>query len=295
MKTRKTLSKLMALVVALTMCLGVFTVGAEARTRALYVVVKDTTGSRTVTRTLNLNRMNQEEYSFSGINNQGTVKFDTVKGVTLTNLLTAAGMEAEAGDEIVLSDGESDMAFDYSDAFGTRYYYANLEDLSAVKGPVKTKKADKVEVPAVLAVVADKDTGDQSTKFYIGQAFASERNWPKFWDGVKTVTIQKAEKERGQWAVPTTTLKKNIKVGTKLSFDAEKNGFVYYTVNGKKPTEANAKIYNYAPKNDPAVYNTYKFKKAGKYTVKAVVRGFGKKTSEVVTFTFNVKKASKKK
>lgn len=224
-------------------------------------------------------------HSYSGINNQGTVNFEkSLYGVELKTLLTKNKIKFKNVKSIEFDASGDKTTLNTSDLFAKRYYYSKLDKFNSVQGKTLVEKAKK-NAKVVVPIIALGDENAQNAKLYFGQKYASERNWPKFWGNVTTITVNKTAAKSEKWETPEPTFAKEVKVGTPVSFKSTK-GFIYYTMNGKKPLEKNAFVYNYGPKQN--LVNAKVFKKAGKYTVKAVIKGFGKKDSKVKTFKVKV-------
>ncbi|MBQ0041070.1 MAG: hypothetical protein KBS56_03490 [Clostridiales bacterium] len=290
-------SLLLALVVTLTMSFSVVTVAsfAEEQKASATTVVSIQKGD-TVKGTVDLSTAKLKKYTYSFINNAGTVKKESVKGVTVKSLLDKYKVKVKKNQAVEFVCGGSkpgSITFNYSDLFGTRYCYKSITKLNADKGIASTKKAKKAKkakVAPVIAVEADSN-GENCLRLYFGQKYITERNMPLFYDHVEAIKVVPAVEKKVN-NDPIFATESKVAVGTTLEFDVSKvkNDYIYYTVNGKKPTVNNARIYNYAPKATPAAFNKYKFKKTGTYTVKAVVKSCCNTSSKVVTKKIKVVK-----
>ena len=232
-----------------------------------------------------------KNHSYSGINNQGTVKIEKdLYGVSLKTLLKQAGFKNDKQlkkiKSIVFDAAGDTKTINTSDLFATRYYYSKLDKFNAVKGKVLTDKAQKNR-KVVEPIIALGDEEAQNAKLYFGQAYASERNWPAFWGGITTITLNKTAAKTEKCEAPFAWLNKVVPVGTPIAFKPLK-GFIYYTINGKNPTQKNAIIYNFAPKLNEQGVNAKVFNKVGTYTIKAVTKDFGKTSSKVSKKTIKV-------
>lgn len=275
---KKLLSLMLTLVLTITMSFGVMSVAAFAEevTQA-QVIVKVTKGE--VSKDINMSELKLSSYSYSSINNAATMETVKVKGVTLASLLKKAGVTAGKNDAIEIESGGSkpgSVVLNYSDLYGKKYRYKNLVKMHADKGPIKTKYGSKVRVYPVIALEED-DNLVLNARIYFGQAFAADRNAPRFFDHIKAIKVIPAI-EKTALSAPVFVTTESATVGDVLEFeDPETCSYIYYTVNGYKPTVTNSRIYNYGPKAKPVLYNKFTFNKAGNVTVKAVMKGYKNK------------------
>ena len=296
---KKFISLLLTLCLAFTMSISIVNAD-EVTSYGLTLVDNTVTPAKTYEFTgEDLDKLaTTKNHNFSGINNQGTVKIEkNIYGVNLKTLLKKAGFTTSKKLKKIKSiefDASGDkLAINTSDLFSTRYYYSKLQKFNAVKGKVNTKSAKKNR-KAVSPIIALNGPDDQNAKLYLGQEYASERNWPKFWGNITTIILNKTSTEVTRYEAAKITIEKEVKKGTSIAFDEMNSlgkpigGFIYYTMNGKNPSEENAYIYNYDTKQGRI--NAKVFSKTGNYTVKAVIRGFGKKDSKVKTFKTKVTK-----
>ena len=269
------------------------------------LTVTDTTVTPAKVKTFSrsqLEKMVTSGHNYSKINNQGTVKVEKgYKGVQVQKILSTAKITPGKSDAIVFSTAPDeggqtdDISFDWSEFNKTRYYYPNLASADADKGPVKTSTANKGKKTTKSIICLDGDT-----TLMFGQAYPTERNNPKFWDGVAaggSITIVPAANEKWEEA-PMPTLADGTAIENGATFDLNTElgyttysgkGFVYYTIDGSTPS-GNSAIYNYAPKKGGT--NPIVLSKAGKVRIKAVVKGVGKADSKVTTYTCYVNKGN---
>ncbi|TEB08012.1 Endo-1,4-beta-xylanase A precursor [Pelotomaculum schinkii] len=231
--------------------------------------------------------MEQESAVFSATNDFPADLSVAAEGVPLRALLAKAGMKPEA----------RMITFTGSDGYRAEFTRDELLETKRYIFPAGT------EVEPVIALKkAERSTdfsqmSEQDTPVLcIGQRARTEQTLLSFVKILQTITV--TTDAPGQWAGPTAqiidpaTRQKVatpggvVKRGTKIALAGDPKTKIYYTTDGSAP-DLDSKIYNahgcgpLAGQDEPILVQT-------DTTVKAKAVWFGKRDSEVATFTFAV-------
>ena len=243
------------------------------------------------------NNEGAKKYNYSKYNNMGNFsKYYGVFGPSITGIISKAGIDLSSiGDncEIVFKDVSSGRDFittmTKKQLFEERYYFPNgsVETEKGGKGSF-TSLEDKVTVPAIIGLVAERNMNDKGTLCF-GQKYPSERNAPNFINrvtenGYINVTTNPAKTAASVSIKPDA---QTVTWGTAINMNAG-SGVIYYSVDGSIPSNESY-IFNYDTKSTPKRSRDVRVPaNVTSFTVKAFSTEFGKLDSEVVTKTYSV-------
>jgi len=258
-----------------------------------------------------LEGMTQVSTTYSAINTWPTKKWYVGEGVTLANLLTAAGgIKAEAKMIKVYASDGFNISFTVEELINeTRYYYPGLKENHEYYGEIPGSTADAVQVYPILALhsansnnYADMNTSDVP-HFLFGQRYVTEQTNDAF---VKYVNkIEVTTTTPAVWADPTATPSSGTTIlsGTGIALSATYNDAdkVYFTTDGSTPS-ISSDMYNWiaarwwtSRAGDLTTIN-HTIALTGSVgdtkTIKAIVIGKGRTNSNVATFTYTIGSAS---
>ncbi|MCG9967260.1 S-layer homology domain-containing protein [Pelotomaculum terephthalicicum JT] len=240
-----------------------------------------------------LEAMSREREIFSVVSDWPGNLFVAAEGVPLRTLLEQAGMKPEAQMITFLGSDGYRIDFTVDELLNEpRYYYPNLMESSTDgKEAVQPLIAlQRVEDDDDFAKMSDRDT----PVLCFGQRALTEQTLCEYVKRLKTITV--TTESPAQWEPPAVKIIDpdtrqeaavpggKIKKGSEIVLTGDPKVKIYYTTDGGTP-DLESKIYNvsfHVPTlNKPiAVENDI--------TVKAKTVGWGKRDSEVVTFTFTV-------
>lgn len=251
-----------------------------------------------------------DNYKYSSFNaNPSYYEFYPV-GYAVEDIINTAFEKMEVDKTVADLDGESiirfisgtdgaDFIFLKGQLFDTeRYYFKNASGANAKNGaaPAATWNIKEKNVP----IISRDDV--KKGRLFFGQVAPNEQNFSNFADGMYDrhtndyttfeATISIEEPTHEQWEEITSMSNATndgwVNYGTGIKFSignipvgAGVKYWVYYTTNGSEPKEGSA-IYNYDKYGGikPPVIN-----KIGPNTIKVRAIGYGKKASDVTTFT----------
>ena len=244
--------------------------------------------------------------AWSGRNHSFTYKeYGEAVGPTLETVLEAANVDVDAlADDQLIQFTPSDGVA-YQTAFTTkeilrdkRYYFPNSADLKEGAKATEAQMAGAVEIPTLLCKLDNSDA-----RLVFGQVAPNERsNSVSIKNMTSGGTIEilsdkatalkcdvKADKASGSTIEPGTEIK--------LSSDTILTTDIYYSTDGSDPSRTTAALYNYRTKEmsgepDGGLKNaTIKAPTTeGTFTLKVMQAAYGSLDSNVVTFTYTVKK-----
>jgi len=223
------------------------------------------------------------QHVYSTINNWPTSRVFAAKGIAVRGILKAAGV----------LDTVRVITFRSPDSYEVRFTREQLLDLPRYYYPkVKEGSADLAEsVEPIIAYEYKEGSGDMQAAvpdapcLIIGQSNPLEHTNPAFVVNISEIIV--SDKEAETWE-PATTFPKEGKIasGELVKLQHKSFGLVklHYTLDGTDPTELSP-MYNvstYQPELNVPIPIT-------KDTViKVLVAGYGKKNSEIKSFTFDV-------
>jgi hypothetical protein len=240
-----------------------------------------------------LEAMTQEREKFSVVNDWPAKLFVAAAGVPLQVLLEQAGIKPEA--QMITFKGSDGYRIDFTIdelLHEQRYYFPGL--MSGSKADHKLIKPiialQRVEEDDDFSKMSDRDT----PVLCFGQRTLTEQILCEYVKRLKTITV--TTDSPGQWDQPTAKIidtetgKKlatsggKIKSGSQIVLESDPKVKVHYTTDGSAP-DLESEIYNVSF-HVPTLNKPILVKKD--ITIKAKTVGFGKRDSEVVTFTFTV-------
>lgn len=247
--------------------------------------------------------------AWSGRNHSFTYKsYGEAVGPKLITVLNAAGVETgELEDDQLIRLTPSDGTT-YQGTFTVkqllrdkRYYFPNSADL--VEGNVATEAqlADAVRIPTILCSMDNSDG-----RLVFGQVYPNERSNSV---SIKNMTtggtieiLDETAEKLGMDVTANIASGSIIKPGTEIKLNSPSllSTDIYYTLDGSVPDEYTSALYNYRTKEmsdepDGGLKNaTIKAPATeGTFTIKVVQFAYGKKNSNVKTFTYKVAEVKK--
>lgn len=221
---------------------------------------------------------------YSTVNNVGTKNFFVGRGVTLSILLTKAGMvDAAKTIKVTGADGYT-IVLTREQLGERRFYFPGLMDGS---------EKEAREVPAILAWEHREGSSDLNQarsgglRLLMGQTGLNDVAVPAFVRDVALIEVSVAE--AGRWApVSAEPPPGRVERGTRIvlnhpDLDSIK---IYYTIDGTVPNEKSM-VYNpsatyFKPEQDLAITVNHNV------TIKAIAVGFGKNDSQVAVFEYDI-------
>ncbi|TEB08010.1 Endo-1,4-beta-xylanase A precursor [Pelotomaculum schinkii] len=240
-----------------------------------------------------LEAMSQEREIFSVVSDWPSNLFVAAEGVLLRTLLEKAEMKPEA--QMITFRGSDGYRIDFTvDELlnERRYYFPNLMKSSAVgkKAVQPVIALQRVEDDDDFAKMSDRDT----PVLCFGQRALTEQILCEYVKRLKTITVTTDSPAR--WEQPSAKIIDpdtrqevaapggKIKKGSEIILDGDPKVKIYYTTDGGTPG-LESKIYNVSF-HVPTLNKPIAVEKDT--IIKAKTVGWGKRDSEVVTFTFTV-------
>lgn len=223
------------------------------------------------------------QHVYSTINNWPASKFYAAKGITVRSILKAAGVLDKAQVISFRSSDSYEVSFTREQLLDTaRYYYPIVAEGSA-------DLAERVE-PIIAYEYKEGSSNMEEVVpdapcLIIGQSNPWEHSNPAFVVNISEIIVSTKEAEAWETA-STFPVEGKIASGEKVKLQHKYFGLVklHYTLDGTDPTEISP-IYNistYQPElNIPIVIKEDTL-------IKVLVTGYGKRNSEISTFTFDV-------
>lgn len=243
----------------------VLTITGDGVSKTLYLSIADLKGMKA----------GYTEQCFSTVNNYPTLKFMTGKGINVIYLLEKAGIKNEAKTiKVEASDGYRAL-FTKDQLFGERYRYPGL---------LSGSRANAAEVKPMLAWCFGEGqdfskASEGDLRLVIGQKGLHDVNTAASVQKVSQITV--STKDNGRWDKPAANFADGQITLYHDSIDEVK---LYYTLDGTEPNE-NSPVYNPSTSYfQPDLIKPIPVSGAG--TLKAKVRGFGKRDSEVLTYAY---------
>ncbi|MDD3652577.1 MAG: chitobiase/beta-hexosaminidase C-terminal domain-containing protein [Desulfotomaculaceae bacterium] len=221
---------------------------------------------------------------YSALNNWPAKKFIVGKGIKLTHLLQKAGIKEDAQTITVRAADGYSARFTMEQLEEKRFCFPNL---------IEDSPAEAVEVPMILAWEYQEDTTDLSKaasgklRLIFGQTRLNEVVTAAFVKDVAVIEVSTAPP--GQWSVVwAEPAPGKVKQGTEVILSHPEQDLVkiHYTVDGSDP-DRESTVYNpsttyFRPElNKPIPVDK-------PVTIKAIAIGFGKHSSQVATFKYDV-------
>lgn len=223
------------------------------------------------------------QHVYSTINNWPSSRFYAARGITVRSILKAAGVLDTAKVITFRSPDSYEVSLTREQLLDTpRYYFPHVADGSS-------EGAQMVEPIIAYEYKEGSDKMDQAVPdapcLIIGQSYPGEHTNPAFVVNVSDIVV--STQEASSWEPATTfPVEGRIAAGETVKLQHKYLGLVklHYTLDGSDPDETSA-IYNistYQPElNVPIPINE-------DTVIKVLVTGYGKKNSEIATFTFDV-------
>lgn len=221
---------------------------------------------------------------YSAVNNWPAKKFIVGKGIQVTYLLQQAGIKEDAQTiTFRAADGYS-ARFTREQLGEKRFYFPSL---------IKDSAAGAVEVPMILAWEYQEDTTDLSKaaggklRLILGQTRLNEVVTAAFVKDVAAIEVSTAPP--GRWSVvQAEPAPGQVRRGTEVVLSHPEQDLVkiHYTIDGSDP-DKESPVYNpsttyFRPElNKPVPVDK-------PVTIKAIAIGFGKYSSQVATFKYDV-------
>lgn len=227
---------------------------------------------------------NTVEYVYSLINNWPNKKFAVAKGIPLQSILEKAGVW-DSFQVVSIASGDGYTAsFTREQLLAPRFYFPGL---------LEDSTAGQEQRPIILTLGYALDETEMSEleeeeapRLVFGQNYITEHNSVAFVENIASITVsnQPAEKWEPCGSFPASgSIKKGDTV--KLTHDSIGLVKIFYTLDGSTPDYSSA-MYNpstYQPAlNAPIPID-------GDVVIKAMVSGYGKADSDVVSFEFKLK------
>lgn len=222
------------------------------------------------------------EHIYSTVNTWPTPKFYAAKGLKVHSILKATGVLDTAKIITFRSPDGYNISFTREQLLDTpRYFYPN----------VKEGSSDGAEFVYPIIAYEYKEGSDDMTEIkpdvpclIIGQTNPSEQTNPTFIVDISEIIVSNQEPEAWE---PASTFPKEGKIaaGETVKLQHKHIGLVklHYTLDGTDPTELSPiyNISNYRPElNTPITIKE-------DTVIKVLTTGYGKKNSEIATFTFD--------
>ena len=224
------------------------------------------------------------EHIYSTVNTWPTPRFYAARGIKVHSILKAAGVLDTAKQITFRASDSYEITFTREQLLDKpRYYYPKVEEGLA--------ESARWVYPIIAYEYKEGSNDMQAAKpdvpcLIIGQSYPGEQTNPTFVVNVSEIIVSNEEPD--SWE-PATTFPPEGKIaaGEKVKLQHKYLGLVklHYTLDGTDPTE-NSPIYNisnYRPElNVPITIEE-------DTVIKVLVTGYGRKNSEISTFTFEVR------
>jgi hypothetical protein len=223
------------------------------------------------------------DHIYSTINNWPTSRFYAANGIKVHSILEAAGVLETAKVITFRSTDSYEMSFTREQLLeGTQYYYPGVEE------GIEDGAEEVVPIIAYNYKEGSKDISEavpEALCLIIGQKSPIEHTNPAFVENISEIIVSNQEPEAWE---PATTFPAAgaIAAGETVKLQHPEMGIIklHYTLDGTEPTELSP-MYNpstYQPELNKPIPITEDT------VIKVLVSGYGKKNSEVATFTFKV-------
>lgn len=222
------------------------------------------------------------QHVFSTINNWPTSRFYAARGINVRTILKEAGVLDTAQILTFRSPDSYEVSFTREQLLGPRYYYPKVKEGSA-------ELAEPVE--PIITYEYKEGSADMKAAqpdepcLIIGQTNPGEHTNPAFVVNVSEIIV--SAKPAEAWETASTFPQEGIiAAGETVKLQHKSFGLVklHYTLDGSEPSELSP-MYNpstYQPELNVPI-------KINKDTIiKVMVTGYGKKNSEVKSFSFTV-------
>jgi len=224
------------------------------------------------------------EHIYSTVNTWPTPRFFAARGIRVHSILKAAGVLDTAQKITFRASDSYEVSFTREQLLDEpRYYYPKVEE---------GLEESAQWVYPIIAYEYKEGSDDLSAAkpnspcLILGQSYPAEQTNPTFVVNVSEIIVSNEEPD--SWEPATTfPAEGKIAAGEKVKLQHKNLGLVklHYTLDGTDPTE-NSPIYNisnYQPElNVPITIEE-------DTVIKVLVTGYGKKNSEIATFTFTVR------